>query len=107
MKKVMVILFVGSLLAGCMSANYVYDGSQPRSTVANADGSTTFEFLYPASGFNGNKASQRIDEYCVRYRNENGLTGYEVLDMNYSNHWDQSKPGTMNTHVLVQVRFWI
>jgi hypothetical protein len=107
MKKVMVILFVGSLLAGCMSANYVYDGSQPRSTVANGDGSTTFEFLYPESDFNGNKASQRIDEYCVRYRNENGLTGYEVLGMSYSNHRDLTKPGAMNTHVLVQVRFWI
>jgi hypothetical protein len=105
MKKLLFVLIAGALLAGCMSANSAYDGSSPSRTVANSDNLATFEFVYPASGFNGEKALQRIDEYCVRYGRENRLSAYEVISVDYSNQEDQKNPDTIYTHILVQVRF--
>jgi hypothetical protein len=105
MKKLLFVLIAGTMLAGCMSANSMYDGSEPTRTVGNNDGVTMFEFVYPASGFNPEKALQRIDEYCVRHSRENGLSAYEVLTVDYSNHEDITNPDTRYTHVLVQVRF--
>lgn len=105
MKKLLYVLIAGTILAGCMSANSRYDGSEPIRTFGNNDGVTTLEFVYPASGFDGEKALQRIDEYCVRYSRENGLSAYEVLKVDYSNHEDITDPDTRYTHVLIQVKF--
>jgi hypothetical protein len=105
MKKLLFVLVAGTMLAGCMSANWRYDGSEPTRTFGNNDGVTTFEFVYPASGFDSVKALQRIDEYCVRHSRENGQSAYEVLKVDYSNHENITDPDTRYTHVVVQVRF--
>lgn len=105
MKKILVILFAIALMAGCMSANSVYDGWKPSHTVANSDGSTTFEFLFAANDFNSDKASQRIDEYCTRYKSENGFTAYQVMSTNYADRDGQVDPSRKYTRVLVQVKF--
>src|SRR5208283_1660702 len=100
MNKLLFVLIAGTILAGCMSANSTYDGSEPMRTFASNDGVTTFEFVYRASGFDREKALQRIDEYCVRYSRENGLSTYEVLKVDYSNHEDITDLDTRYTHVV-------
>jgi hypothetical protein len=105
MMKLLYVLVAGTILAGCMSANSKYDGSEPARTFGNSNGVTTLEFVYPARSFDGQKALQRIGEYCVRYSRGNGMSAYQVLTVDYSNHQDITDPDTRYTHVVVEVEF--
>jgi hypothetical protein len=105
MRKILILLSAVALLAGCMTVSSAYDGATPSRTSENADGSRTFEFLFPASVYDGNMATQRIDEYLTRYVKENGLTSYEVLSTNYSQTDIQEIRKTRYTRVLAQVEF--
>ncbi|MGA2380352.1 MAG: hypothetical protein ABSG85_13710 [Spirochaetia bacterium] len=82
MKKILVVLFAGALLAGCMTVSSIYDGAKPSRIVENSDGSSTFEFLFPPNDYDGNMAGQRIGEYFANYIKEKGFTGYEIVSVN-------------------------
>jgi hypothetical protein len=105
MKKILVLLGVVALLGGCMTVSSAYDGATPSRTSENADGSRTFEFLFPSNVFDGNMATQRINEYLTLYVKENGLISYEVLSTNYSQTDIQEIRKTRYTRVLAQVEF--
>jgi len=105
MKKILILLCTAALLAGCMTVSSAYDGATPSRAVENPDGTRTFEFLFPTSVFDGNKATQRINEYLTRYIRDNGMTSYEVMSTAYSQTDIQEMRRTRYTRVLAQVQF--
>jgi uncharacterized lipoprotein YajG len=105
MKRILLLLGAAALLAGCMTVSSAYDGATPSRTVENTDGSTTFEFLFPANVFDENMATQRINEYLTLYTRENALSSYDILSTSYSQTDVQEIQKTRYTRVLAQVEF--
>ena len=131
MSKMLVAGLLVLGLVGCASTpmSSIYDGAKPSHVIANGDGSTTFEFMFPYADFDGNMAMQRINEYLNSYTKDQGLTGYEILNVDARviektstgstvgaalQNWGSGLQGSTQTHearkdqfvrALVQVKF--
>jgi hypothetical protein len=83
-KKLPIIFVLFVLISGCASitVSSIYDTARPNHIVLNEDGSTTFEFLFPAEDYDGTAALERIHEFLGKYSAENGFMGYDVLNTN-------------------------
>ncbi len=80
----LVALIVVLFMTGCATVSSIYDGARPNKTVENRDGTTTFEFLFPASDFDVDLASKRIDEYVMDHGSAKGYTDYDLMSVNGS-----------------------
>ena len=91
------ILFL--TLTGCVTVSSIYTGANPNHTIENADGTTTFEFLFDASDYDGNLAAQRVREYLAGYSKANGFGSFDVVSVNAA-YVEKSDTGANALHAV-------
>jgi len=83
MKKALIPALALLLLAGCATVSSMYTKARPNHVVSNADGTTTFEFLFKAEGIDYEMAADRVGEYLIQFAVDNGYSGkFELIDGN-------------------------